>query len=134
MTRTDVDDDYLTDLLNGFKADLPGVNHAIVVAGDGLLLANTGTLERDQAERIAAAAAGFAGLANQVDGELLGGGLQSITVELSEGYVLITQTPGGARLAAVVRSNTDIGQVVYQLGLLSDRVGKTALAVAARNG
>ncbi|MEU8007220.1 roadblock/LC7 domain-containing protein [Catellatospora sp. NPDC049111] len=134
MTRPDVDPEYLTSLLNNFKAEVAGVNHVLALAGDGLLLATTPTLERDQAERLAAAASGFAGLANQVDGELTGGGLQSIIVEMAAGYLMVIQTPGGARLAAVTPANSDIGQVVYQLNLLSDRVGATALAVAARHG
>jgi len=134
MLGRPVDSAYIASLLSGFTGDVAGVAHVLALAADGLLLASTPTLIRDQAERLAAAASGFTGLATQVNGELQGGGLLSITVELSAGYLIILEVPGGARLAAVTHANCDVGQVVYQLGLLADRVGNTALSVGARHG
>ena len=125
---------HLARLLDDFRRDVPAASHLWAVASDGLLLASSSALPQEGSEKVAAAVAGFSGLAFQVDSELGGGGLELVMVEMVAGYLIIMQVSGGSRLAALTAANSDTGQTAYQLQRLADRIGEMALTVGARHG
>ena len=129
-----IDHETLKAELDRFRATVTGVTHVLAVASDGILLASTSSLDRDQAERVAAASSGFCGLARQVNEDVGGKGVRAVCVEMSVGSLFIIETSGGARLAAAIVAGSDTSNVLYQLGQLAPKVGAKALTMAARRG
>ena len=104
---------------------VPEVQHAVVVSNDGLEIGRSGDIERDDAERLAAACSGLQSLARGVAQGF--GGPQSATrqiiVEYGGGYLFIVAAGAGTHLAVVTGEAVDAGLVAYQMQVLVERIG-----------
>ncbi|MEU8352239.1 roadblock/LC7 domain-containing protein, partial [Streptomyces sp. NPDC048845] len=63
-TATDQDLDWL---LDGLVEQVAGTRHAIILSDDGMVVSQSGTIDRTDAERLAAVATGQQSLARGVD-------------------------------------------------------------------
>ena len=115
--------DSLDWLVTRFVREVPGVAHALLVSVDGLPVAASEHLQREQADQLAAVASGLASLATGA-AQLFDGGqvLQSV-VELQNGYLVLMRVGDGSNLAVLASTSCDIGQVGYEMALLAERVG-----------
>jgi predicted regulator of Ras-like GTPase activity (Roadblock/LC7/MglB family) len=86
-------------LVSRFVNETPGVSHAILVSADGLPMASSEQLPVDRTV------------------------LQSV-IEMELGYLLLMSVGDGSHLAALTSTESDIGQVGYEMAVLVDRVGK----------
>ena len=104
----------LTELLDALVRHVDGVLHAIVLSSDGLLVATSGGLARDDAEHLAA-------------GRHIGNGTVLRTViELDSGFLFVTAAGTGACLAVLAGTQIDVGLVGYEterLVVLVERAG-----------
>lgn len=108
--------------------DLVGrVAHAekgIVLSNDGLLIAASKDLTREEAEHLAAAAAGFQSLARGTGRYIGGGTVRQTIVELEKAYFFVTAAGKGACLAVQASSDADVGLIAYEMARLVTSVGK----------
>jgi uncharacterized protein len=119
-TRQDVDW-----LIGEFAANVPGVEHAVAVSGDGLALGYNPGLPRDAAEKLAAAGSGLTSLLVGIAGIVNAGHVQSGIVELDGGFLFVMSTPTGESILVLGRGDCDPAQITYQLALLVDKFGDT---------
>lgn len=117
-TRPDAD--YL---LTAYTNEVSDVIHAIAVSSDGLLISHSADLHRDEADRLAAVAAGLASLTQGVAAFLNAGTVRQHIIETDGGFVLVMSLGARGGLLAVTRPDADLGHVGYTMGLLVDRVG-----------
>ena len=110
-------------LLSSFVERIPGVNEAVVVSADGLPMAVSRGLDRDAADRFAAVASGFIGLAYGAAGRFGGGQVTQIIIEMEHAFLFVTGISDGSCLAVVAGANADVGLVAYEMALLVDRAG-----------
>jgi predicted regulator of Ras-like GTPase activity (Roadblock/LC7/MglB family) len=111
-------------LLNNLVNRVPEVTDAVVLSNDGLLLAGSVGLSRDDAERLAAVASGFQSLARG-SGEHFGrGAVRQTVVEMERGFLFVTAASTGGCLAVLSAERTDVGLVAYEMALLVVRVGE----------
>jgi predicted regulator of Ras-like GTPase activity (Roadblock/LC7/MglB family) len=97
--------------------------HAIVLSADGLLMAASREFEHDDAEHLAAVAAGIQSLAKGV-GERFGGGpIRQTVVEMRNAYLLVTVAGQGACLAVLSTEEADIGLIAYEMAMLVTGLG-----------
>ncbi|MER5639766.1 roadblock/LC7 domain-containing protein [Kitasatospora sp. NPDC002227] len=110
----------LADIVN-----VPEVQHAVVVSADGLEIGRSERIEREDAERLAAACSGLQSLARGVAQGF--GGHRSTTrqiiVEYGGGYLFLVAAGAGAHLAVVTGEAVDAGLVAYQMQMLVERIG-----------
>ncbi|MEU8351392.1 MULTISPECIES: roadblock/LC7 domain-containing protein [Streptomyces] len=103
-TASDVDMSFALDALTEEK----GVLHAVLLSTDGLVLAHSGNLPRETADRTAAAASGTLSVAGQV-GELAGthGDVKprKIIIDLPDSCVLVFGAGHRAVLAVAVAAD-----------------------------
>jgi len=118
-------------LVARFVNETPGVSHAILVSADGLPMACSEHLPADRAEQMAAVASGMASLASGAARLFQGGQVLQSVIEMELGYLLLMSVGDGSHLAALTSTESDIGQVGYEMAVLVDRVGKV-LAAGAR--
>ena len=108
-------------LVSRFVDAVPGVTDALVLSSDGLPMAVSPGLAADLADRLAAVASGFVGLANGVAEPFDAGRVTQVIVELERGFVFVTGISDGSNLAVVASSDCDVGLVAYEMAVLVER-------------
>ncbi|MGC4855372.1 roadblock/LC7 domain-containing protein [Micromonospora sp. DT4] len=111
--------DFLLDQLCGTQ----GVAHAVAVSTDGLLIAKSATLSKDNADQLAACTAGMASLTSGMATLMAGGTVEQTVVDMAEGRVAIMSIGDGSVLTVLACKDADMGQVVYEMAMLINRVG-----------
>jgi uncharacterized protein len=109
-------------LLDDLVGRVPGAEQALVVSRDGLAVAVSATLGRDDAERLAAIAAAFHGLARGAVHHLGGDEVRQVIVEMDAAFLFVTAAGAGSCLAVVSSARADIGMVAYEMAVLVTRV------------
>jgi uncharacterized protein len=96
----------------------------IVLSNDGLLIASSKNLSREDAEHLAAAAAGFQSLARGTGRYIGGGTVRQTVVELEKAYFFVMAAGKGACLAVQSSTEADVGLIAYEMARLVTSVGK----------
>lgn len=112
-------------LINNFVDRVPGVEEAVVVSSDGLLMAMSRGLDRASADRFAAVASGLIGLAYGAAGRFGGGAVHEVIIEMEHAFIFVTGISDGSCLAVVATGEADVGLVAYEMKVLVDQAGQT---------
>lgn len=110
-------------MVSTFTRKVPGIQEAVVVSSDGLLLAMSPGLDRAGGDRFAAVASGLIGLAYGAVGALNGGKVNEIIVEMERAFLLVTSISDGSCFAVIASAECDIGLVGYEMALFVRRAG-----------
>lgn len=119
-------------LVSDFTRDTPGVQHALVVSGDGLLLASSDGVDAMLGDQLSAATSGLASLSRGVAKLLNLAPVSQTIIEMTGGYLFATSISEGSTLAVVAQRQCDMGLVGYEMTMLASRVGH-ALTPAPRH-
>ncbi|MGI5196237.1 roadblock/LC7 domain-containing protein [Streptomyces sp. CA-288835] len=120
-------------LLDGLVEQVPGTQHAIVLSDDGLVVSQSRTIARRDAERLAAVATGQQSLARGA-GSLFGGGpVLQVIVEMSDLWLFISAAGRGTHLAVVASQEVDAELMAVAMHTLMQQVGQR-LGAEARVG
>jgi predicted regulator of Ras-like GTPase activity (Roadblock/LC7/MglB family) len=120
-TATDRDLDWL---LDGLVGQVAGARHAIVLSDDGLVVSQSDTIDRNDAERLAAIATGHQSLARGFDDLFDGGAVRQVVVELSDLWLFITSAGRGTHLAVVASQDVDAEIMAVAMHTLIQQVGR----------
>jgi len=110
-------------LLGAFVENTPGVLYTVAVSSDGLLVANSGGLERASAEQLGAIVSGLVSLGEGADRCLAGDGLEQMILEFGNGFLFVTSLGASAALAVLADKDGEIGLIAYEMTLLVARAG-----------
>lgn len=110
-------------LLSSFVSDTDGVEQAIAVSSDGLLMAISSNLDRASADKIAAIVTGIRSLSDGAARLLQKGALHQVFVELEGAYLFVSAISGGSTLGVIAARDCDLGLIGYETALLVQRVG-----------
>ena len=110
-------------LMVNFVRSTPGVDHALAVSSDGLLIALSSSLDRGAADKLAAIITGMRSLAHGAAGELSKGQVMQVLIEMTGGYLFVSSISGGSTLGVVTTRECDLGLVGFEITLLVERVG-----------
>lgn len=110
-------------LLSNFVNKTHGVDGAVGVSSDGLLMAISANLDRSTADRFAAIISGLTSLSDGAARALRMGALDQLIVEMRRGYLFVSQISGGSSLGVIASRDADIGVVGYEMTLLVQRFG-----------
>lgn len=118
-------------LLDRLCDQVPGISHALALAAEGLQIAASRNLVRDNADQLAAIAAGVTSLTNGASRLMNGGVVEQNVTEMTGGYLIVMAIGDGSILAVLAEKHCDLGQVSYEMAMLIDRSGP-ALTPEAR--
>lgn len=123
-------DETLNWLLEGLLERTPGARHALVLSRDGLKLCRTPELSVDQADQLAAIAAGIQSLSHGASIEFGdgSGGVRSAMAEFYGGILFIVEAGEGAHLALVATEEADAGLVGHNMSELVEQLGEHLIA------
>ncbi|MDO8363596.1 MAG: roadblock/LC7 domain-containing protein [Actinomycetota bacterium] len=110
-------------LMANFVRSTPGVDQAVAVSSDGLLIALSSHLDRASADKLAAIITGMRALAHGAAGELAKGQVMQVLVEMANAYLFVASISGGSTLGIVTARDCDLGLVGFEITLLVERVG-----------
>lgn len=110
-------------LMASFVRSTPGVEQAVAVSSDGLLIALSSQLERASADKMAAIITGMRALAHGAANELTKGQVRQVLVEMQSAYLFISAISGGSTIGVVSARDCDLGLVGFEITLLVERVG-----------
>ncbi|WP_214415514.1 roadblock/LC7 domain-containing protein [Sphaerisporangium fuscum] len=111
-------------LLDDFVSRVSDVRHAIILSTDGLRVAASGGLLREDAEHLSAVAAGFQSLAKGASQRFGGGAVRQTIVEMEQALLFVTSAGNGSCLAVLSVMNADAGLIAYEMARLVGRVGQ----------
>lgn len=111
-------------LLDDLVDRVAHAERGIVLSNDGLLIAASKDLSREEAEHLAAAAAGFQSLARGTGRYIGGGTVRQTIVELEKAFFFVTAAGKGACLAVQASADADVGLIAYEMARLVTSVGK----------
>jgi predicted regulator of Ras-like GTPase activity (Roadblock/LC7/MglB family) len=97
---------------------------AVILSSDGMALGASQTLDRDEAEHLAALAAGLVSLARGAGRHFGGGEVRQTVVEMEWGFLLVTAAGSGTCLAVIAGPDSDLGLVAYEMAIMVKRSGE----------
>jgi predicted regulator of Ras-like GTPase activity (Roadblock/LC7/MglB family) len=118
-------------LLDDLVARVTHIDQAVILSRDGLAIGASGGLSREDAEYLAAVAAGFQSLARGAGQHFGGGAVRQTVVEMDAAFLFVTAAGEGSCLAVLAGAGVDAGLVAYEMTVLVKRVGEH-LAVSPR--
>ena len=111
-------------LLDDLVTRVAQIEKAVVLSRDGLAIGASMGMSREDAEHLAAIAAGFQSLARSVGRHLGGGNARQTIVEMESAFLFVTAAGEGSCLAVLTAANADVGLVAYEMAVLVKRVGQ----------
>jgi uncharacterized protein len=128
----------VTWLLDDLVARVEHARQAVVLSADGLLIAGSTGLSREDGEHLSAVASGFQSLARGAGRHFGGGAVRQTIIEMESAFLFVTAAGKGACLAVLSSSEADMGLIGYEMAMLVTRVGQylstPARAVAGQAG
>ncbi len=119
-------------LLSDLVKRVAGARHALLLSSDGLLLSASEGVDRQEAERLAAIASGFASLARGARSQLGAREVRQTVVEMDSVFFFVLSAGRGASLALVTESSCDMGQAAFEINRLVRQVGPHLAALPRR--
>lgn len=124
--------------LNWLMGDLvervAGARQALLLSADGLLLSSSPGVDREEGERLAAIASGFASLARGARAQLGATEVRQSVVEMDSVFFFVLPAGRGAQLALVADSSCDMGQAAFEVNRLVRQVGPYLSALPRGRG
>ncbi|GGX20929.1 roadblock/LC7 domain-containing protein [Streptomyces chryseus] len=108
MTTTS--NDMIYSILDNNLSRIAGIEGAVLLSNDGIKL-SAYLLERDRAERIAAASSGIAATMKAISREIDGGGVIRQLVEMDDRYLCIVGCGEGSTLIVVTSRKARLGEL-----------------------
>src|SRR5213079_108219 len=101
-------------LLDDLVRRVAYISKAVILSQDGIALGASGTLDRDDAEHLAALAAGFQSLARGAGRHFGGGKVRQTIIEMESAFLFVTAAGQGACLAVLGSAEADVGLIAYE--------------------
>jgi predicted regulator of Ras-like GTPase activity (Roadblock/LC7/MglB family) len=114
----------ITWLVNDLVDRVAHVHQAVVLSHDGILIAKSTGLPREDAEHLSAVAAGLHGLARGAGRRFGRGAVRQTIIEMEAGFIFVTAGGNGACIAVLATEDADVGLIAYEMEMLVARVGQ----------
>jgi predicted regulator of Ras-like GTPase activity (Roadblock/LC7/MglB family) len=111
-------------LLDDLVLRVAPITKAVILSQDGIALGASRTLGREDAEHLAALAAGFQSLAKGAGSHFGGGAVRQTIIEMESGFLLTSAAGSGTCLAVIAEQAADLGLVAYEMAILVRRTGE----------
>ena len=111
-------------LLDTLAGRVAGISHAIILSRDGLVVAASGGLSREDGEHLSALAAGVQSLARGTGEHFGGGQVRQIIIEMEHAMLFVVAAGAGTCLAVLTSADAAIGVLSYEMAMLVRRMGR----------
>jgi predicted regulator of Ras-like GTPase activity (Roadblock/LC7/MglB family) len=123
MAQTDTTG-QLSWLLDNLVEQVEPVDQALVLSRDGLVVAASRGLGREDSEHLSALAAGVQSLARGTGQHFRGGRVRQTIIEMEHAFLFVIAAGRGTCLAVLTSADPNVGVVAYEMAMLVRRMGK----------
>jgi predicted regulator of Ras-like GTPase activity (Roadblock/LC7/MglB family) len=123
MAQTDTAG-QLSWLLDNLVSQVEHVQQAIILSRDGLVVASSQGLTREDGEHLSALAAGVQSLARGTGEHFDGGRVRQTIIEMERAFLFVVAAGKGTCLAVLTSAEPNVGVIAYEMAMLVRRMGK----------
>jgi predicted regulator of Ras-like GTPase activity (Roadblock/LC7/MglB family) len=123
MAQTDTAG-QLSWLLDNLVSQVEHVQRAIILSRDGLVVASSQGLTREDGEHLSALAAGVQSLARGTGEHFDGGRVRQTIIEMERAFLFVVAAGKGTCLAVLTSAEPNVGVIAYEMAMLVRRMGK----------
>ena len=110
-------------LLDDLGDRVDHLRQAVILSRDGLTVAASKSLSREDAEHLSALAAGVQSLARGAGEHFSLGEVRQTIIELEQAFLFVTAAGYGSCLAVMCPASADAGLIAYEMAMLVKRAG-----------
>lgn len=111
-------------LLDNLVNKVEHIKQALILSRDGLVVAASQGLIREDGEHLSALAAGVQSLARGAGQHFHGGEVRQTIVEMEFAFLFVSAAGKGTCLAVLTSGEPNVGLVAYEMAMLVRRMGK----------
>jgi uncharacterized protein len=123
MAQTDTTG-QLSWLLDNLVDQVEHVQQALVLSRDGLVVAASQNVTREDGDHLSALAAGVQSLARGAGRQFAGGEVRQTIIEMESAFLFIMAAGEGTCLAVLSSADANVGVMAYEMAMLVRRMGK----------
>src|SRR5277367_6138674 len=123
MAQTDTTG-QLSWLLDNLVSQVEHVQQALILSRDGLVVAASQGLSREDGEHLSALAAGVQSLARGAGRHFSGGEVRQTIIEMESAFLFVMAAGQGTCLAVVASADANVGVMAYEMAMLVRRMGR----------
>lgn len=123
MTQTKSSGEQLGWLLDKLVSQVANVRQALVLSRDGLVVAKSQNMSREQSEHLSALAAGVQSLARGAGQQVGGGEVRQTIIEMDSAFMFVMAAGQGTCLAVLASADANLGVMAYEMAMLVRRMG-----------
>jgi predicted regulator of Ras-like GTPase activity (Roadblock/LC7/MglB family) len=131
MTQAKSNGEQLGWLLDNLVTQVANVRQALVLSRDGLVVAKSQNMSREEGDHLSALAAGVQSLARGAGQEIGGGEVRQTIIEMDSAFMFVMAAGQGTCLAVLASADANLGVMAYEMAMLVRRMG-TYLTAAPR--
>jgi len=110
-------------LLDNLVSQVANVRQALVLSRDGLTVAKSQNMSREQGEHLSALAAGVQSLARGAGQQVGGGEVRQTIIEMDSAFMFVMAAGQGTCLAVLASADANLGVMAYEMAMLVRRMG-----------
>lgn len=111
-------------LLDNLVQRVIHMRQAVVLSRDGLVMAAASGVSREEADRLAALAAGFQSLARGAMEHCAANEVRQTIIEMDSAFLFVMAAGEGTCLAVVSSADANVGVIAYEMAMMVRRMGK----------
>jgi predicted regulator of Ras-like GTPase activity (Roadblock/LC7/MglB family) len=111
-------------LLDNLVNQVADVQQALILSRDGLVVAASQSLNREDSEHLSALAAGVQSLARGTGQRFHGGEVRQTIIEMESAFLFVIAAGKGTCLAVLTSAEPNVGLIAYEMAMLVRRMGK----------
>jgi len=111
-------------LLDNLVNQVEHIQQALILSRDGLVVAASQGLTRQDGEHLSALAAGVQSLARGAGEHFHGGEVRQTIIEMEFAFLFVIAAGKGTCLAVLTSADPNVGVVAYEMAMLVRRMGK----------
>jgi predicted regulator of Ras-like GTPase activity (Roadblock/LC7/MglB family) len=123
MTHADTTG-QLSWLLDNLVDQVEAAEQALILSRDGLVVASSQGLSREDGEHLSALAAGVQSLARGTGERFRGGNVRQTIIEMEHAFLFVIAAGQGTCLAVLTSGDPNVGVIAYEMAMLVRRMGK----------
>jgi uncharacterized protein len=119
-------------LLDNLVSGVAHVRQALVLSRDGLVVAKSQSMSREEGDHLSALVAGVQSLARGAGQQVGGGEVRQTIIEMESAFMFVMAAGQGTCLAVLASADANLGVMAYEMAMLVRRMG-VYLAAAPRS-
>jgi predicted regulator of Ras-like GTPase activity (Roadblock/LC7/MglB family) len=123
MTQTKGNGEQLGWLLDNLVSRVANVRQALLLSRDGLVVATSQNMSREEGDNLSALAAGVHSLARGVGRQVGGEEVRQTIIEMNSAFLFVMAAGQGACLAVLASADANLGVMAYEMAMLVRRMG-----------